>query len=76
MRRAAVLLSLLLLTACSSPRASGGDPLMPTVVTLGDSVPAGAACGCDPFPTLYARAQHAVDVNLAERGSTAAHELG
>ncbi|MFF5290476.1 SGNH/GDSL hydrolase family protein [Paractinoplanes globisporus] len=72
MRRAAVLLSLLLLTACSSPRVAAGDPLMPTVVTLGDSVPAGAACGCDPFPTLYARDQHAVDVNLAESGSTAA----
>lgn len=25
------------------------------VVALGDSVPSGAACGCDPFPVLYGR---------------------
>ncbi|WP_213007746.1 SGNH/GDSL hydrolase family protein [Paractinoplanes toevensis] len=55
----------LLLTGCAPiPR--------PSVVTLGDSVPAGTACGCDPFPARYAQAQHAIDVNLAEPGSTAA----
>jgi acyl-CoA thioesterase-1 len=38
------------------------------VVTLGDSVPAGTACDCDPFPSLYAEAQHANSVNLAVPG--------
>jgi lysophospholipase L1-like esterase len=46
-------------------------PGTPSVVTLGDSVAAGSECGCDPFPARYARAQHAVDVNLAESGATA-----
>ncbi|MEU8817433.1 SGNH/GDSL hydrolase family protein [Actinoplanes sp. NPDC048796] len=64
MRRAAVLL-LLLLAACDAPAA-------PVVVTLGDSVAAGAACGCQPFPALYASSQHATNVNLARSGATAA----
>jgi lysophospholipase L1-like esterase len=44
------------------------------VVTLGDSVPAGAACGCDPFPDRYARlvSPGAVSVNLAQPGDTSA----
>ncbi|MFF0375791.1 SGNH/GDSL hydrolase family protein [Actinoplanes missouriensis] len=46
-----------------------------TVVTLGDSVPAGTACSCSAFPALYARAQHATDVNLAVPGMTAADLL-
>ncbi|MEU8240948.1 SGNH/GDSL hydrolase family protein [Actinoplanes missouriensis] len=46
-----------------------------TVVTLGDSVPAGTACSCSPFPALYARSQHATDVNLAVPGMTAADVL-
>ena len=33
-----------------APGASGTQ----TVVTLGDSVPAGTACDCDPFPDVYA----------------------
>ncbi|MEU4236045.1 SGNH/GDSL hydrolase family protein [Actinoplanes sp. NPDC026619] len=59
----------LLLAACAPP---AGPPRLRTVVTLGDSVPAGTACGCDPFPTVYARAQQAIDINLAEPGSSAA----
>ncbi|WP_433293277.1 SGNH/GDSL hydrolase family protein [Actinoplanes sp. CA-030573] len=78
MRRASALLAVLLLAACSTAvpepeQASTSGPVeLRTVVTLGDSVPAGTACGCDPFPALYAREQHATDVNLAEPGSTAA----
>ncbi|GAA0584453.1 hypothetical protein GCM10010172_81790 [Paractinoplanes ferrugineus] len=62
------------LAACAAPAPTAVAPLPPTprtVVTLGDSVPAGSACDCEPFPQLYARAQHATDVNLAEPGSTA-----
>ncbi|GAB2591390.1 hypothetical protein Aab01nite_39130 [Paractinoplanes abujensis] len=65
MRRLALLVALLGLTACAAPA-------HPTVVTLGDSVPAGTACGCTPFPALYARSQHATDVNLAVPGATSA----
>ncbi|SNY61033.1 SGNH/GDSL hydrolase family protein [Paractinoplanes atraurantiacus] len=64
MRRAAVLL-LLLLAACDPSAA-------PVVVTLGDSVAAGASCACQPFPALYASSQHATNVNLARSGATAA----
>ncbi|MFI5889965.1 SGNH/GDSL hydrolase family protein [Actinoplanes sp. NPDC051513] len=68
MRRLIVLLALLL--AACAPRASLTSAR--TVVTLGDSVPAGTACGCEPFPSLYADAQHAISVNLASPGSTSA----
>ena len=47
----------------------------PVVVTLGDSVPAGTACDCDPFPTLYAREVHAVSDNLAVPGYTSSDVL-
>jgi acyl-CoA thioesterase I len=47
----------------------------PVVVTLGDSVPAGSVCGCDPFPTLYARAVHAASDNLAVSGYTSSNVL-
>ncbi|WP_436532985.1 SGNH/GDSL hydrolase family protein [Actinoplanes sp. HUAS TT8] len=45
----------------------------PLVVTLGDSVPAGTACGCTPFPDLYGRmlAPPARSVDLAVPGYTA-----
>jgi lysophospholipase L1-like esterase len=69
LRFAAALLAALCLAGCAT---APGAPALRTVVTLGDSVPAGTACGCDPFPELYARAQHATDVNLAEPGATAA----
>jgi acyl-CoA thioesterase I len=55
----------------ASPRPAGE----PVVVTLGDSVPAGTACDCDPFPTTYAKAIHAVSVNLAVPGYTSADVL-
>ncbi|MEV4701849.1 SGNH/GDSL hydrolase family protein [Actinoplanes sp. NPDC049316] len=47
-------------------------PGTPVVVTLGDSVPAGTACGCTPFPDLYARmlSPHARSLNLAQPGYT------
>jgi acyl-CoA thioesterase I len=61
-----------LVAACAAPPVAADPPAEPrTVVTLGDSVPAGTACDCDPFPTLYARAQNATDINLAASGSTA-----
>jgi lysophospholipase L1-like esterase len=47
----------------------------PIVVTLGDSVPAGTACNCDPFPATYAKAMHAVSENLAVPGYTSADVL-
>ncbi|UQU62397.1 SGNH/GDSL hydrolase family protein [Couchioplanes caeruleus] len=62
----------MLVTACA-----GAGPVTPAriVVALGDSVPAGTACGCDPFPVLYARAQRAAAVNLAVPGATSADVL-
>ncbi|GGQ39847.1 SGNH/GDSL hydrolase family protein [Couchioplanes azureus] len=48
------------------------EPRRPTVVTLGDSVPAGTGCDCTAFPELYAERQHAVSTNLAEAGLTSA----
>ncbi|AGL16780.1 SGNH/GDSL hydrolase family protein [Actinoplanes sp. N902-109] len=68
--RAAILVGTLLLAGCASPPATP-----PTVVTLGDSVPAGTACGCDPFPVLYAEQQHATSMNLAVPGATSADVL-
>ncbi|MCU7728641.1 SGNH/GDSL hydrolase family protein [Actinoplanes sp. KI2] len=74
----ALLMAVALLMACDTasaadtvPSATPGTGTTPSVVTLGDSVAAGAVCGCDPFPALYAKGQHAIDVNLAESGATA-----
>ncbi|MCY1142057.1 SGNH/GDSL hydrolase family protein [Actinoplanes sp. Pm04-4] len=67
----ALTVAVLALSGCASGR-NGEAPAPRTVVTLGDSVAAGAACGCEPFPALYARTQHATDVDLAESGATAA----
>ncbi|WP_433363070.1 SGNH/GDSL hydrolase family protein [Actinoplanes sp. CA-142083] len=63
------LLLALLLSACT-PQAGFSSTL--AVVTLGDSVPAGTACGCEPFPILYARAEHFVSLDLASSGATTA----
>lgn len=48
-------------------------PAAPVVVTLGDSVPAGSACDCTPFPSRYASmlSPAARSVNLAVPGYTA-----
>ncbi|WP_249997696.1 SGNH/GDSL hydrolase family protein [Actinoplanes sp. M2I2] len=72
MRRLAVLVAVLLLGGCAAAAPSSSPARPPEVLTLGDSVAAGSACGCSPFPALYARAQHATDVNLARSGATAA----
>ncbi|BEL04083.1 hypothetical protein Q0Z83_022740 [Actinoplanes sichuanensis] len=58
---------MLLLSGCSSPAPS---PAPPVVVTLGDSVPAGTACACTPFPDLYANllSPRAASINLAQPG--------
>ncbi|WP_083972551.1 SGNH/GDSL hydrolase family protein [Actinoplanes awajinensis] len=47
------------------------------VLALGDSVPAGTACGCVPFPGLYARrlAGNAHTINLARPGIVSADVL-
>jgi len=78
----AALVAVLLAGACGTASGAtvipGGTPGprptpgTPSVVTLGDSVAAGAECDCDPFPALYAKDQHAIDVNLAESGAKAA----
>jgi acyl-CoA thioesterase-1 len=49
----------------------------PVVVSLGDSVPAGTACGCVPFPDLYARLLSArgQSINLAQPGATSSDVL-
>ena len=71
MRRLA--LGLVLLAAgCAAPPAPAVSPPAPAavVVTFGDSVPAGSACGCTPFPELYAQRIGAGSDNLAEAGYT------
>ena len=82
MRRTLPLLLIALLAGCTSVSAAApaAPPAVtpsstPTVVTLGDSVPAGTACACEPFPDLYAQAQHAVSRNLAVAGATSADVL-
>jgi acyl-CoA thioesterase-1 len=67
-------LTLLLPAGCTNvghatPIPSGATPV---VVTFGDSVPAGTACNCAPFPDLYAHllSPDAASVNLARPGCT------
>jgi lysophospholipase L1-like esterase len=62
------------LAACGTAPASPATSVrrVPLVITLGDSVPAGTACDCDPFPDVYARGQDAVSENLATPGYTSA----
>jgi len=78
MRRLAVLLLVLALSGCSGSasvkpvRVSLLSGTGPVVVTLGDSVPAGSACDCTPFPDLYAQKLSPAgrSVNLAQGGYT------
>ena len=80
--RPLVALLALVLAACAAPppipAVPSAPPGTPVVVTLGDSVPAGTACDCDPFPDLYARlmAPNAVSVNLAQPGYTSTDVQG
>ena len=62
----------LLLAGCAAPGHSTPEPSgsAPAVVTFGDSVPAGTACGCTPFPDIYAGLLGATSDNLAESGFT------
>jgi lysophospholipase L1-like esterase len=84
MRRLAAAVAFAVAVAVAGCAVPGPIPVLPSqppgtpvVVTLGDSVPAGAACGCDPFPDRYARlvSPTAVSVNLAQSGDTSADVL-
>lgn len=73
MRTVAALAAVCCLAACGTTPRDEAPVLernVPLVVTLGDSVPAGTACDCDPFPDVYARGQDAVSENLAAPGFT------
>src|ERR1700759_5504194 len=53
------------------PQAALAHATVHRVVALGDSVPAGAACGCRPFPTLYGAllsARTGASVSVANEG--------
>jgi acyl-CoA thioesterase I len=63
---------LLILAGCST---AAPAPSGPRVVTVGDSVPAGTACGCTPFPDLYAHRVGAASDNLADPGATSQDTL-
>ena len=69
-RRAVAMAAVAVLAGCTGqpPAARAGD----TVVTFGDSVPAGTACDCTAFPELYAREIAARSIDLAQPGLTAA----
>lgn len=63
----------------AAPTGRTATPRQPwTVLALGDSVPAGTACGCTPFPTLYAAdvaemsGRSTTSLNLAKPGLTSA----
>ena len=66
--RALALVLALLAGGCANPPAP--TAAAPVVVTFGDSVPAGTACGCTPFPELYAQRIGAGSDNLAQPGFT------
>jgi acyl-CoA thioesterase-1 len=73
LRTAAFVLPLLLVAGCAAPDPSSVPELSGSasrVVTFGDSVPAGTACSCTPFPDLYASRLGAASDNLAAPGST------
>jgi len=69
-RRAAAAAAVAVLAGCTGPPAT--VPATATVVTFGDSVPAGTSCGCTAFPDLYARRITAESIDLARPGLTAA----
>ena len=68
------MLAVVVLAACGTGPEPYASRAGPTVVAFGDSVPAGTACGCRPFPVLYARllAPDGHSVNLAKSGYTSA----
>jgi lysophospholipase L1-like esterase len=73
----AALAAVLLLAGCAAPQGFTPPPAtVPVVVTVGDSVPAGTACACTPFPDLYARLVGATSVNLASPGFTSVDVRG
>jgi acyl-CoA thioesterase-1 len=57
-----------------SPAGSSSPAGPPIVVTLGDSVPAGTNCDCDPFPDLYAHRLRpaGISANESQAGFTSA----
>jgi acyl-CoA thioesterase-1 len=69
-----LLLAVLLLAGCgpSATPAHARPATDRTVVTFGDSVPAGTACDCTPFPGLYAAAIGAASDNLSQPGYVSA----
>jgi acyl-CoA thioesterase-1 len=79
--RGPVLFTAVLLAGCTAPApapdpapAPAGTIRAATIVTLGDSVPAGTACDCEPFPDLYAAmlSPPARSINEARSGYTSA----
>jgi acyl-CoA thioesterase I len=82
-RRVLLVVVLVLLAGCAGPGRGAGavpsrsvpspsvpSPSVPRVVTFGDSVPAGTACGCTPFPDLFAARLGGTSDDLAEAGFT------
>jgi lysophospholipase L1-like esterase len=61
-------------SGCAGPPPPSDLPGAPVVVTLGDSVPVGTGCGCEPFPDRYAQllSPAAVSIDLAQSGDTSA----
>ncbi|MFC5185073.1 SGNH/GDSL hydrolase family protein [Actinomadura harenae] len=65
----------------SSPQAAPTRAVPRSVVALGDSVPEGAGCGCDPYPELTAKAltvpgtRHVAATNEAVGGYTSSDVL-
>ncbi|MEV6493830.1 SGNH/GDSL hydrolase family protein [Actinoplanes sp. NPDC051633] len=69
---AATALAALMVAGCGTPARTVSSVPAARVVTVGDSVPAGTACDCEPFPDLYARRIGAGSDNLAQPGFTSA----
>jgi acyl-CoA thioesterase-1 len=69
-------LVVLLLAGCAQAAPGARAGAAREVVTFGDSVPAGNACGCTPFPGLYAAAIGAASDNLSRSGYSSADVRG